>query len=150
MSVLLNEESPKIFSNFKKEDLCVAQLFNGMLIMGEDKGDRIENPITFSYQQEFAEYDEYGVGKGTPNGVGFRSAPIGDPIISRKLNALEGIPEMKKFILNPIAKSNCMICNNLKDIEIGGHLLGMYSDVMTKVASPMINQKAQSVSPIIQ
>lgn len=150
MAVLLNQESPQIFTTFKKEDLCVAQLFNGMLIMGEDKGDKIENPITFSFEQQFAEYDEYGVGKGTPTGVGFRSYPIGEPVISRKVNALEGIPEIKKFILNPIAKSNCMVCNNLKDIEIGGHLLAMYSDVMTKVASPMANMKEQAKSPIIQ
>lgn len=132
MTSIIQNESPKIFSSFKKEDLCVAQLFNGIIVLGEDKGDYIENPISIEYAP-------------SESGIGAMCKCIGDPILSKKANALEGIPEIKKFILKPMAKSNCMICNNLSEIELGGQFLSMYADVMTKVANP--NEKK---SPIIQ
>lgn len=119
----------------KKEDLCVAQMLNGLLIIGEKPNSEgmIKNPIAFSYEQEYAEYDEMGRGIGDPKGIGFKSTVIGDPMISRKANALEGIPEIKKYILGDIPKSMCMVCNLLSEINIGSHLLGLYNDVMTKV-----------------
>jgi hypothetical protein len=142
---ILDQETPKIMFNKKKEELCVAQLLNGLLIIGEDGGDKIENPISFSYQQEFAEYDENGMPVGKPLGTGFRTSPVGDPNISRKAIVIEGVPEIKKFVLSPIPKSMCMICHNLKEIEIGGHLFNLYAEVMTKISSPTLPNMKNSI-----
>ncbi len=122
----------------KKEELCVAQLLNGMLIIGENCDGVIKNPILFNYQQEFKEYDEYGNGVGEAIGMGFKASVIGDPMISRKAFALEGVPEIKKYILNDIPKSMCIVCNSLTDVHVGPHLLGLYNDIMTKVPQPKI------------
>lgn len=120
----------------KKEDLCVAQLLNGMLIIGEDSGDYIKNPIQFSYHPEYAEYDEMGSGIGKPTGMGFKAGIVGDPQISVKSVIIEGAPDINKFIMHNIPKSMCIICNKLTDIEMGSALLGLYNEIMTKVTSP--------------
>lgn len=151
MSLILNQESPKIMFNKKKEELCVGQMLNGVMIIGEDMGDHLENTIQFTYQQEYDKYDEYNMPTQDAKitGIGFRSAPVGDPILSKKANALEGIPEIQKFILSSIPKSMLMVCNKLSDIEIGGHLFSMYADTMTKVNTfPVVPKDANK--PIIQ
>lgn len=151
MTLVMNPESPKIIFNKKRDELCVGQMLNGVMIIGEDKGDYLENPIQFTYQNEYDKYDEYNMPAqdAKVTGVGFRSAPIGDPILSKKANALEGIPEIQKFILSPISKSMLMVCHKLSEIEIGGHLFNMYADTMTKVNSMPI-KKAEGKGTIIQ
>lgn len=152
MSLVMNQESPKIMFNKKKEELCVGQMLNGVMIIGEDKGDHLENPIQFTYQQEYDKYDEYNMPApdAKVTGVGFRSAPVGDPILCKKAFALEGVPEIQKFILSPIPKSMLMVCNKLSDIEIGGHLFSMYADTMTKVNTFPVAPKKDGNGSIIQ
>lgn len=115
----------------KQDEICVGQLFNGMLVIGEDGGDVVKNVIQFIYQPEYKK-DEKGIPTDQYIGTGFRVLPAADPFISKKANALEGIPDICKYILPTINKSQFLICNKLNEISAGGQLFGMYAEIMTK------------------
>lgn len=104
-----------------KNELVVAQLLNGATIIGESPVEGlIRNPISIQIVQ-----DEHG--------VGFKAGVVGEPILSRKVAPLAGVPEITNFILTPIPVSMCMVCNNLSDIGTGDMFVNLYNEVMTKV-----------------
>jgi len=104
-----------------KNDLVVAQLINGAIIIGEKPVDGlIHNPISIQMVQD-------------ERGVGFKAGVVGEPILSRKVTTLAGVPEITNFILTPIPVSMCIVCNNLNDIGAGDIFVNLYNEVMTKI-----------------
>jgi len=123
-----------IFEKTKK-DLCVGQLLNGMIVVGEapnpnsnefKKGEVIKNPVQIEIVPD-------------PNGkgFGFKSSIVGEQFISKKAISLDGIPVIQTFELYPLPVEMFISLHKLDVIFHGEAFMQVYNELMTKMPEPI-------------
>lgn len=120
----------------KREELIVAQLLNGMMVIGSFNEEKncIDEPIAFQARPEYNDYDQNtGQGIGDPIGMNFIPQLVGDGIIKQKEVFIEGQPDIRKFHFTPISLDICITHNMINDIKVGPQLHTFYNNIMTTV-----------------